>query len=130
MHFGRSNRFPRVVLLLLAALAAPAVCLAQTPAPPARQGARAASSAAVEEGVAALDRGEFDAARAAFDKALALNPRDVDAHRYLGILDDRAGDLQGAARHFAEAARLAPTSAPARNNYGVILLRLGRAREA
>ncbi|MBV8857515.1 MAG: tetratricopeptide repeat protein [Acidobacteria bacterium] len=137
MLFGRSSKVRRAALLL-AALAAPAptaLCRAQTPTRPARQqGARAASasaaSAAVDEGVAALDRGDLDAARAAFDKALALNPRDADAHRYLGLLADRAGDLQGAARHFAEAARLAPTSAPARNNYGVILLRLGRAREA
>src|SRR5205085_10822940 len=120
--------------LLLAALAAPALsalCRAQTPSRTARQGARDASaSAAVDEGVAALDRGDLDGARAAFNRALASNPRDADAHRYLGLLADRGGDLQEAARHLAEAARLAPSSAPARNNYGVILLRLGRAREA
>jgi Tfp pilus assembly protein PilF len=134
MLFGRSFKV-RSAALLLAALAAAAAAppgRAQTPPRHARQqGARAASSsAAVDEGVAALDRGDSDAARAAFEKALALNPRDADAHRYLGLLADRAGDLQEAARHFAEAARLAPASAPARNNYGVILLRLGRPREA
>ncbi|HWS87741.1 MAG TPA: tetratricopeptide repeat protein [Pyrinomonadaceae bacterium] len=134
MLFGRSFKLERAALLL-AALAAPAtLCLGQTPARTAAgqvaRGASAASAAAVDEGVAALDRGDLEGARAAFNRALASNPRDADAHRYLGLLDDRAGDLQAAARHFAEAARLAPASAPARNNYGVILLRLGRAREA
>lgn len=131
MRFGHTFKVQRTALLL-AALAAPApslLCRAQTPTRPARQGARGAT-AAVDEGVAALDRGDLDGARTAFNKALGLNPRDADAHRYLGLLADRAGDLQEAARHFAAAARLAPTSAPARNNYGVILLRLGRAREA
>ena len=131
MLFGRSLKVQRAALLL-AALAAPApsaLCRAQTPRGPATQVARAAA-AAVDEGVAALDRGDANGARAAFNKAVALNPRDADAHRYLGLLADRAGDLAEAARHLKEAARLAPSSAPARNNYGVILLRLGRAREA
>ena len=126
----------RRAALLFAAFAASAeaatwtVCRAQTSTRLARQSAHGASAAAVAEGVAALERGDTDAARAVFRKALALNPKDVEAHKYLGLLADRAGDVEGAARHFAEAARLAPASASARNNYGVILLRLGRTREA
>lgn len=135
MTFARTSRVRRAALLL-AALAAPsgaaewALCRAQSRTRPAVQSARGASSSAVAEGVAALERGEADSARASFRKALGLNPREAEAHKYLGLLADRAGDLEGAARHFAEAARLAPASAPDRNNYGVILLRLGRAREA
>ncbi|MET0649288.1 MAG: tetratricopeptide repeat protein [Pyrinomonadaceae bacterium] len=126
----------RRIALLLAVVSAPAgadgwvECRAQTPARPAAQAARAAASAAVAEGVSALERGDADSAGASFRKALGLNPRESEAHKYLGLLADRAGDLEGAARHFGEAARLAPASAPARNNYGVILLRLGRTREA
>lgn len=129
MLFGRSSKAERAALLLaaLAVPVPPTFCYAQTPA---RTAARQAAASAVDEGVAALDRGDLAAARAAFNKALAANPKDADAHKYLGLLDDRAGNLQAAARHFAEAARLAPASASARNNYGVILLRLGRAREA
>ena len=125
----------RLALLLFAALAAPAegaggvACRAQGPV--ARQnGARAGPPAAVAEGVAAFDRGDLAAARELFQKALAANPDDVEAHKYLGLIADQAGDLAEAERHFARAARLAPSSASARNNYGVILLRLGRAREA
>lgn len=131
MLFGHSFKVPRAALLL-AALAAPAplLCRAQTRPRPAAQGARNASAAAVAEGVAAFERGDLDGARTSFNKALALNPKEAEAHKYLGLIADGAGDLQTAARHFAEAARLAPASASARNNYGVILLRLGRAREA
>lgn len=135
MSFARSHTVRRLALLL-AALSVPAltagrtVCRAQAPARPASQGARAAASVAVTEGIAALERGDSDSARASFRKALGLNPREAEAHKYLGLLADRAGDLESAARHFGEAARLAPASAPDRNNYGVILLRLGRSREA
>lgn len=135
MSFTRPSRV-RCAVLLLAALAAPAwVCewtagRAQTRTRPSTQGARGAASAAVAEGVAALERGDLEAARTSFDKALGLNPREAEAHKYLGLIADRAGDLEDAARHLGEAARLAPTSAPDRNNYGVILLRLGRTREA
>lgn len=135
MSFTRPSRVRRAVLLL-AALAAPAwvgewsVGRAQTRTRPSTQGARDAASAAVAEGVAALERNDLEAARASFNKALGLNPREAEAHKYLGLIADRAGDLEGAARHLGEAARLAPASAPDRNNYGVILLRLGRTREA
>ena len=85
MSFARTSGIRRAALVL-AALAAPAaaceraVCRAQTRARPAAQGARAASSAAVAEGVAALDRGDAEAARASFRKALGLNPREAEAH--------------------------------------------------
>lgn len=135
MSFARPSKVRRAALLLVT-LSATAVagewtvCRAQTHARPATQGARGASSVALAEGVAALERGDMDAARASFNKALSLNPKEAEAHKYLGLIADRAGDLEGAARHFGEAARLMPASAPARNNYGVILLRLGRTREA
>jgi Tfp pilus assembly protein PilF len=137
MSFAPASRVRRAALLIAALSASAGAAgwtesFAQTRARPAApQGSRsAASSAAVEEGVNALDRGDLEAARASFRKALGLNPRDAEAHKYLGLLADRAGDLEGAARHFGEAARLAPGSAPARNNYGVILMRLNRTREA
>ena len=46
------------------------------------------------------------------------------------MLADNAGELEEAARHFGRAARLKPSSSSTRNNYGVILQRLGRTREA
>jgi Tfp pilus assembly protein PilF len=84
----------------------------------------------VADGVAALERGDDATARSLLQKALDLNPKNVEAHTWLGALADRAGDLQAAERSLARAARLAPSSASARNNYGAILMRLGRTREA
>ena len=89
-----------------------------------------AAAKAVEEGVAAFDRGDEAAARTLFTRALQLDPKNVTAHTYLGVMSDRAGDLAEAERHFAAAAIAAPLLPSARNNHGAILLRLGRKGEA
>jgi tetratricopeptide (TPR) repeat protein len=54
----------------------------------------------------------------------------VDAQTRLGMRAAEANDLKEAERHFAAAASLAPTDPSTRNNYGAILLRLGRTAEA
>jgi Tfp pilus assembly protein PilF len=105
----------------------PRAAAAQSPRLTAR-GAQAAQ--AVAEGEAALARGEEAAARLAFERALAVEPDNVAAHTYLGVLADRAGDLASAERHFAAAARAAPRLPSALNNYGAILTRLGRTEQA
>lgn len=80
----------------------------------------------VDEGLAAFDRGDTNAAREAFEKALGLKKDEVTAHTYLGIIADRAGDLKEAERHFAAAVKAEPNRASVRNNYGAILMRTGR----
>jgi Tfp pilus assembly protein PilF len=84
----------------------------------------------VEDGLAAFDRGDLTTASDSFQKALTLNPDEVTAHTYLGIIADRAGDLREAERHFSAAAKADPLRASARNNYGAILMRMGQARRA
>jgi Tfp pilus assembly protein PilF len=54
----------------------------------------------------------------------------VDAHTNQGMIAANANDLKAAERHFAAAASLAPSDPSTRNNYGAILLRLGRTAEA
>lgn len=54
----------------------------------------------------------------------------VDAQTHLGMKAAQANDLKEAERHFAAAASLAPADPATRNNYGAILLRLGRTAEA
>lgn len=84
----------------------------------------------VAEGVAALERNDVAAAKAAFERVLEIDHNNVTAHSYLGVLADRAGQLQEAERHFSAAAIAAPLSPAARNNHGAILLRMGRTEMA
>lgn len=88
------------------------------------------ASRLVAEGVTALERDDETTARGLFQKALELNSNDVAAHTYLGVLADRAGNLAEAERHFAAAAIADPASPAARNNFGAILLKLGRLKMA
>ena len=87
-------------------------------------------AALIENGVAALNRDETEAARTSFNRALQNDPNNELAHTYLGIIADRAGNLAEAERHFRAAATGAPASPAAHNNYGVILLRLGKSGPA
>jgi len=86
--------------------------------------------AQVADGVSALERGDKDKAKSFFEQALKTDRRNVDAHTYLGILADNANQLAEAEQHFAAAASLAPSEPSTRNNYGAILMRLGRTDQA
>lgn len=137
MRRPKQYRLP-ALLLLTATLHAAGSSAVATPtqrkgvrpaaARPAASDARAA--VLVAEGAAALARGDEAAARDAFTRALQADPENVDAHTYLGVLSDRAGDLKAAEKHFAAAAAYAPFNASARNNYGAVLVRLGRTQLA
>lgn len=80
----------------------------------------------ITDGLTAFERGDNASARDSFQRALGLNPDEVTAHTYLGIIADRVGDLKEAERHFSAAAKAEPQRASARNNYGAILMRTGR----
>jgi tetratricopeptide (TPR) repeat protein len=84
----------------------------------------------IAEGVAALDRNDVATAKAAFERALAINPKEATAHTYLGILADRSGNLNEAEKHFAAATACEPQSPASHNNYGAILVKMGRAEQA
>ncbi|HEX8335370.1 MAG TPA: tetratricopeptide repeat protein [Pyrinomonadaceae bacterium] len=139
MRRPQPNRLP-AVLLLTATLLATVSTVLGAPARTQRKGVRPAAgrpaadnarvAGLIAEGAAALSRGEEAAAREAFARALQADPENVDAHTYLGVLSDRAGDLKGAEKHFAAAAAYAPFNASARNNYGAVLVRLGRTQLA
>ena len=88
--------------------------------------ARRNAAALVTEGASALQQGNSVHAKELFQGAVVLDPNNVDARTYLGIIADRAGELTEAERQFAAAARAAPSSPEARNNHGAILFRLGR----
>lgn len=54
----------------------------------------------------------------------------VDTHTSQGMSAVEANNLKEAERHFAAAASLAPSDPSTRNNYGAILMRLGRTAQA
>ncbi|HEX8927247.1 MAG TPA: tetratricopeptide repeat protein, partial [Terriglobales bacterium] len=61
----------------------------------------------------ALSESDPKTAQEAFGKALALDPKNVDAHLELGQLRGNANDWAGAEKEFAAAAEIDPTSADA-----------------
>jgi protein O-GlcNAc transferase len=88
------------------------------------------ASALVDQATATLERGDPIAAKKLLRSAVAIDPTNVAARTYLGIIADQTGQLAEAEREFAIAAKAAPSSAEARNNHGAILLKLGRKKEA
>lgn len=124
------RQFPiGVVLLTLSVFLVDFQCLAQTSAQ-ANASTRVNSNQSIEDAVAAFERGDEATARSVFQQVLALYPNDVRANTYMGIIADRAGELAEAERYFATAASADPTSAAAHNNYGAILLKRGRPKDA
>ena len=66
----------------------------------------------------------------AFGQTSKRGDESVDGQTRLGMIAAEANDLKEAERHFAAAASLAPSDPSTRNNYGAILMRLGRTTEA
>jgi arylsulfatase A-like enzyme/Flp pilus assembly protein TadD len=81
-------------------------------------------------GIAFSDAGREKEARDAFARALALDPKNVEAYVNLGIVRLRSGDAAGARDRFRQALAIDPGVPRAWNGLGVALTRLGREREA
>lgn len=71
-----------------------------------------------------------EAARVAYQRALALQPDFAEAHVNLGRLLHESGDLSFAEQHYRSALVLQPDDATARFNLGVVLEDLGRPDDA
>jgi len=74
--------------------------------------------------------GESARARAAYEKALALQPDLAEANNDLGALIAQSGDLPGAIAHFRAALTATPEYPDALNNLGYALLLTGHDDEA
>ena len=77
-----------------------------------------------------LETTSAEAACAAYERALALDPELPDAHLNLGRLLHEAGDLAAAEHHYRDALALRPGDATAAFNLGVALEDAGRLPEA
>jgi tetratricopeptide (TPR) repeat protein len=76
-------------------------------------------------GMALMDAGDLKAAGARFREALAINPRNGQAHITLGNTLEADGNNDEAMAHYSEAVRLDPSSAIAHVNTGNIFLKRG-----
>jgi len=84
----------------------------------------------VLDGVAALQAGHADDARAAFEKAVALNPSNAEAHMRLGILHARLKENDAALEELSTAVAANGDLPEAHYNLARLLALLGRANEA
>ncbi|MFN8016753.1 MAG: tetratricopeptide repeat protein [Acidimicrobiales bacterium] len=73
----------------------------------------------------ALEMGRYPEAKGHLEVALALDPTNARAKNQLGVALDRMGDVEGARRHFAEAA---PESETARRNMALLAGAAGTGR--
>ena len=78
-----------------------------------------------EEGLTALQNGDFATAQAKLEAAIAQNPQDAQAHLYLGgVYHQQQRDTE-AARVLTRATELLPMSSQAQYNLGIALEALG-----
>ncbi len=125
------DKWDKHTKILIAAIVFLCVCCAGS-------SAQQKTSSAVDEKVerllaettAALQTGDFARAKLILREVLAIASRNSAANTLAGIIADQENDLQRAEKYFALAARVAHDAPETRNNYGAILLRLGRKKEA
>lgn len=86
----------------------------------------ARSRALNDQAVALHLRRDMESARAAYEAAVATDPRNASAHNNLGFLLAQAGDYKAALRHLRRAVRLKPGDANAQVNLGQVLAAQGR----
>lgn len=83
-----------------------------------------------EEGLKALEAQQYPAAIAAFQKAVAADPRDYAAHFHLGLALSMAGQPAEAAAEYRKTLELKPGLYEAQLNLGVVLINLRQPAEA
>jgi tetratricopeptide (TPR) repeat protein len=103
-------------------LAPPASAAATPPATPSGSDGPAATSTSddVTKGTAAVKAGDWSTARASFEAAIKKNPKQADAHYYLGLVMDKTGDRGAAERSYKTALELQPDLQEAAENLTAI----------
>lgn len=97
------------------------------------EGASAGQQAAqmqVQLGQGYLQQGKLETAQERLQRALQLDPRNVDAHTMLGVLNERINRPEIAETFYRKATELKPDGGAVNNNYGAFLCGRGRYAEA
>jgi choline-sulfatase len=77
-----------------------------------------------------LQERDVEAAAAAYAKAVAIEPDNIEAHRGLGDVGLIRGDLEGAGKHYARILQLEEADVGALTKLGVVKMRTGHSDEA
>src|SRR5687767_14263359 len=70
----------------------------------------------VKKGIAALKAGDLNGARASFEVAIGKNPKQADAHHYMGLVLEQQGDKPGAEKSYRRALEIQPDLEEAATN--------------
>ncbi len=84
----------------------------------------------VTKGTAAVKAGDWTAARASFEAAIKKNPKQADAHYYLGLVMDRTGDKAAAEKSYKEALAIQPDLQEAAENLTAVYVETQKFDEA
>lgn len=76
---------------------------AETPKGPLDGPSAKPSSDDVGKGITAMKKGDWNGARDAFEAAIKKNPKQADAHHYLGVVMEKTGDRAAAKKHYEDA---------------------------
>ncbi len=92
--------------------------------------AKEAAELQVKLGRGYMEQGELEVAMERLQRALRLDPRSVDAHTMMAVLNERINRPAQAESFYRKAERLAPDNGDVNNNLGAFLCGSGRQREA
>jgi len=81
-------------------------------------------------GAGYLQQGRYDLAVERLQRALAQNPRLVEAHTYIALAYDQIGSMADAETHYLRATQLDSSNSVAANAYAVFLCRQNRWQDA
>lgn len=84
----------------------------------------------VKQGIAALKAGDVNGAKAAFEVAVQKNPKQADAHHYLGLVHDQTGNVAEAEKSYRRALELSPDLEESATNLAALLVEAGKLDEA
>jgi len=120
----------RAMILLLAAVLTACGGATQTPRKSVDSESKEAAELQVKLGRGYMEQGDLEIAMEKLQRALQLDPRSVDAHTLLAVLNERIGRRERAEGFYRKAERLAPDNGEVNNNLGAFLCGSGNYREA
>lgn len=119
----------RLLLALVLALSLPVACVTESTGPsPAADAERVQAQLDLARGY--MEENDFGQARRPLNRALEIDPRNVEAHVLLGVVNQAEGDEDLAEANFRNALRVSPDDPQALNNYASFLYGQGRYDEA